>query len=450
MSKVASGKKWRLGFAAMLLSLVMAIAVACASGENPTEGSPSTDQAGGSAPRQAQPDSTPVELTVLSTTNMAQEEIDTRLVGPMKSKHPNITLNVLNNQGSKLEELVAAGQTPDVILAASAMYMSRYGDLGLFFDMNPLIKKYQFDLNRLEPIVLKAIKSYSKNDELYALPYSTIGFALYYNKDIFDKFGVPYPKDGMTWEETLTLARSLTRKADNIQYRGLAFQDVNGVASPLSLNYVDPKTGKSTVNTDGWKEAFELVHSIISIPGNEPVDKSKRFDNNPFMADRNVAMFATVNLLANGFGKASEAGLNWDLVTYPTYKERPGMWGQPDGQAVLITPSSKHKDQAFQLVESILSDEAQANMAKIGIMPAVTSPKVREVFGTSLSYSLNKNVGAFFKNKPAPWRSNITKYDQNASQIMFTHYLDLYSGKDTNTILREAEEDVNAYIAKNP
>lgn len=35
--------------------------------------------------------------------------------------------------------------------------------------------------------------------------------SLYYNKDLFDKFGVSYPKDGMTWDEVLELNRQLDK-----------------------------------------------------------------------------------------------------------------------------------------------------------------------------------------------------------------------------------------------
>ena len=34
--------------------------------------------------------------------------------------------------------------------------------------------------------------------------------AIYYNKDLFDKAGVPYPKDGWTWEDFQDTAVKLT------------------------------------------------------------------------------------------------------------------------------------------------------------------------------------------------------------------------------------------------
>ena len=78
---------------------------------------------------------------------------------------------------------------------------------------------------------------------------------MYYNKDLFDRFGVPYPKDGMTWDEVYALAQKVTRTEGGVAYKGFAFQDFYlFTANQLSLSFVDGKTEKSVVNSDGWKK----------------------------------------------------------------------------------------------------------------------------------------------------------------------------------------------------
>ena len=37
---------------------------------------------------------------------------------------------------------------------------------------------------------------------------------LYYNKDLFEKWDVPYPKSGWTWDDFLQTAKALTREGD--------------------------------------------------------------------------------------------------------------------------------------------------------------------------------------------------------------------------------------------
>lgn len=52
----------------------------------------------------------------------------------------------------------------------------------------------------------------TSNDELYMLPGQNNIQVLFYNKDLFDRFGVAYPRDGMTWGEMLDLSSRITRK----------------------------------------------------------------------------------------------------------------------------------------------------------------------------------------------------------------------------------------------
>lgn len=71
--------------------------------------------------------------------------------------------------------------------------------------MKDLIKRHNIDLSRFEPSIISALEKMSGGG-LYGLPLYNDRMALYYNKDIFDKFGVPYPKDGMTWDEVIELS----------------------------------------------------------------------------------------------------------------------------------------------------------------------------------------------------------------------------------------------------
>lgn len=78
--------------------------------------------------------------------------------------------------------------------------------------MTELIKKHNLDLGRLEPVLVDSMKKMG-NGEIWALPTGTATNVIIYNKDIFDKFGVDYPTDGMTWDEFYELAKNWIEKA---------------------------------------------------------------------------------------------------------------------------------------------------------------------------------------------------------------------------------------------
>jgi multiple sugar transport system substrate-binding protein len=105
--------------------------------------------------------------------------------------------------------------------------------------------------------VLESLRK-SGGGKLYALPISILTQVMYYNKGIFDKFGVPYPKDGMTWDKTLELAKKLDREEQGQQYFGFAASPSHILGNnQLSLPYVDIQTEKPTFLNDGWKRLID-------------------------------------------------------------------------------------------------------------------------------------------------------------------------------------------------
>lgn len=88
-------------------------------------------------------------------------------------------------------------------------------------------------------------------------------YALLYNADLFKKYKVEAPGDGMTWEEILRLAGEFPATGDkNTRIWGLSsFGSGNlvmDIARTEGLAYVDTNTLKATANTTAWKNAYRL------------------------------------------------------------------------------------------------------------------------------------------------------------------------------------------------
>jgi multiple sugar transport system substrate-binding protein len=201
---------------------------------------------------------------------------------------------------------------------------------------------------------------------------------------------------------------------------------------------MDPKSNKMFIHN--WKPAYELLQRIIAIPGNAPQGKVKRFDKDPFFKDKSVSMIATTNML----DRFAKTDMNWDMVTYPQYKDHKGTFGVAGARPLMISSSSQHKDAAFQVIQTVLSDGVEKILSKAGTVPTLTSTAVQKVFAADLPYTKGKNIAAAFKLKPG-WRV-LSKYDDIAGKVVFAHSVDLYSGKDINTVIRETEEDLTAQI----
>ncbi|CAG7622836.1 hypothetical protein PAESOLCIP111_02449 [Paenibacillus solanacearum] len=383
----------------------------------------------------------PVTLNILASAY--QVDFETMLIDPVKKKYPNITLNLIaTGTGKNIQDLVVAGNTPDLFTGYTGM-MPTLKQLDLLDNIDPLIRKFRLDLDRYEPGVIDAIRMSGNNNELSGLPFNLQLNALYYNKDIFDRFGVPYPKDGMTWDDAIELAKKLTRTESGILYRGLDPESMTRIFYPRSINIVDPKTTLAAVNNEQWRTVFDLGKRILSIPGNERKESSPI---NEFRKSKTLAMLPSYNFLSD-MKEAGETGLNWDVAQYPSYKDRPNTYGMVDPWIMFVAKTSKHKEAAMQVLEVLTSDEVMLQMSRnTAKLPPLKNPEMKKALGENMPFLKGKSMASIFKSRPAP-NPSFTKYDADAQKLLEASFWDYVKDKkDMNTALRDAEEAINRII----
>ncbi|MEF3302985.1 ABC transporter substrate-binding protein [Paenibacillus sp. GYB003] len=418
------------GTGAVALSLLAVVTAGCSSGGG---GGPD-----GSAKAVPPKEPDPVVLKLFTHQPMTADDFKLLIADPVKKKYPYITVELLPFKATDLENAVAAKEQIDLITIWNGNINPNKG-LGIFGDLTPLAKTENFDLGRFDQEALKTLRTLSDKGELYGLPYNMQFNALYYNKDIFDKFGVPYPQDGMTWDDAVALAKRLTREDGGVPYSGLGMDSWTRITYPLSLIPVDAKTNAAAVNSEPYKKAFSLGKQLFSIPGNKP-----NFTTNAFIKDKTQAMLASVNLLDL---LSKSEGLNWDVAQYPSYKESPNVYGMYDLHVIAITGTSKYKNEAMKVLEVLFADDNQKISArKTGRLSLLTNPDVRKEFGADNPALKDKKLASIFKSKPA-YAPPFSKYQSKGSEITLKHYTDfLNDKKDLNTALRDAEEEINQYI----
>ncbi|TMV47738.1 extracellular solute-binding protein [Paenibacillus mesophilus] len=416
------------GHTVLIVVLIAVILSGCGKSAGPV--SPSGDE---NKPIVAEP----VTLTLYMPAAFPIQEY---IVSAVKKKYPHITLQpVVRGAGKLPQELVSAGSFPDLIYQSTPWYAELL-DLNLLHDLNELVKKNKLDLAKLDPLALDAIKMWGAKGELYALPFYRNFGVLYYNKDLFDKFGVSYPKDGMTWEEAAELARKVTRTDGGTEYRGLDASGTYEGVSQMSANFVN-EAGKANLQAESFVAALNNLKTIYGIPGN------KRGKNMQDFYKGTVAMSAFWNVLGN-FEDMYKKGtpMNWDMVAMPTYKQAPGRSYQVDSHNLSISTLSKHKEAAFQVIAYLTSKEVQAEIVKDGYVSALTDPELEKTFGSNMQSLKGKNIQAIFKLKSAPLYK-VTKYDPTAQEFLEKALNEvLTDGKDVNTALREANEKANQKI----
>jgi multiple sugar transport system substrate-binding protein len=348
-----------------------------------------------------------------------------------QAKYPNITFEVVSSMGNmgegkdpakEFDKLVEANK-PDIIMMTQAQYEKFSAD-GKLYALDSVIQQDKFDLENMVPGVIELLKN-KGGSKLYGLSPSFTTMALFYNKDLFDKQGIPYPKDKMSWEEILQLAKRFpTTGTDETRIYGLAqsmfmqnpFDLVQTIAQSKTWSLLDAEGKNLTIGTPEWKSLFEQVvagyqSKAISQPGNaaaggvmgasDSKNEGKKLtideNSNLFLSGR-AAMMIDNSFLLNQLDmmknmKKDAKPINWGVVTEPVDPANPDVSDSfAISQILGITAQSAHIGAAWEFIKYVHSDE----MAKIR---SKSSP---ELISRS-AYALDKqgrSLEAFYKLKP--------------------------------------------------
>jgi multiple sugar transport system substrate-binding protein len=427
------------GFRGVTATLIMALVLGGCGG--------SAGNSAGGADKGAGINENPAEPVTLIMyqvgSGIEDSEFNEIIANPVKQKYPNITVELQRiPQGETLESMVGAKQYPDFVFAG-ILDVNRLKDLGLITDLNPFIKKYNYDVKKLQPDTTAMVAKYATDKgEMFAMPF-TLGYPImYYNKDIFDKFAVPYPTDGMSWEDAIALTKRVTREADGVQYQGM---DVGTAFARASLSMLqekyDAKREKALLTTPSWVRTMSYFKEWRSIPGNEKPGTIKMFQ------DGQLAMKIDFNGALAQFEDMAKSGntLNWDMVTQPTFKEQPLVVDTPL-QILLMAGTSKHQDEVFKVFDVVTQMESQQILSKNARPAVLTDKSLEKIYGENFISLKGKNIAAPFKYKHMP--INVaTSYDAIVNKYINDAANKVVKGTDINTALREAEEAANKEIA---
>jgi multiple sugar transport system substrate-binding protein len=440
----------KAGLILFLTFTLMALAAGCGDGG---KGNPVNPPEASSAPSQTAPPqdsiANPVTLTMFSP--WTEDQFQQFVTQPVAKKFPQVTIKRLTPPGTGPQAIansIAAGEIPDLIYILPGWY-TKLLPMGVFSDLTPLIQKDRFDMNRLLPGAVDMTKVYSGNGKVLFIPFSMTTTVLYYNKDIFDKFGVPYPKDKMTYDELTSKISQLAKLEAGTQYRAYIteMQMYTGF-NQLSLPFVDPKTNKALIDSEGWKGMLSLVKGLYDADIARPKDEIGM--SNPMFADKKILSMDLGRLeFASTLASAKYKDLNWDMASMPVHPQMPNTGLQVNAPSLVITPNSKHKDEAFQVIAYLLSDEVQRDNNKNGMLTVLKDPAIRNSYGANIELLNGKNMKAALLLEPAK-PSAFTVYDTYAVNGITAAMKQVITGKkDINTALREQKEVVDKEIQEN-
>ncbi|SCW86938.1 multiple sugar transport system substrate-binding protein [Paenibacillus tianmuensis] len=301
------------------------------------------------------------------------------------SMYPNIDVQVIPmtsiyNLGADSEkefQKIYSQGNPDVVLLENSKRFQNMIDSGSLLELDTYIKKDNFNVDKIAPSVIEQIKSSGKG-KIYGLTPFFSSMAIYYNKDLFDKYGIPYPRNKMSWEEVLQLAQRFpTNDGSNRLYGFSAFSNepagsalMNAMGVTKGLRKLDMNNSTINMNTDSWSNVVKTTVDVLKTKTVysenkplQPLGPEEQLKQDPFLTGR-LAMKLDSSYFINNILHAQQLKdtplpVNWDIVSVPVDPSNPN-----EGMGIFLSnifavnSKSANPDVAWKLVKYINSDAA--------------------------------------------------------------------------------------------
>ena len=155
-----------------------------------------------------------ITITVVDWNTGIASDLQKAACQEYMDSHPGIIIDhqtiAYEDYNTKLNTLIAAGQTPDIFYA-SDLYAVNYGEQGVSQDLASLYEAQGVDMK--EKFISPAIYE-TATGEVYGLAYGVVCTVMYYDKEIFDAAGVEYPSSDPanpdTWDEWVEKLKQIT------------------------------------------------------------------------------------------------------------------------------------------------------------------------------------------------------------------------------------------------
>ena len=327
-------------------------------------------------------------------------EILKPILAEFEHKNPDIKVEFIHipqNYFQKIHLLFASNLAPDVIFMNN-LYLPIYAKAGVLEELGEQKgkskkKKVSENSENSEnsktihlftyspvhpnsfPFYDKSLKALSYNGNLYAIPRDISTLVVYYNKDIFDKYNVPYPNKYWTFNDLLILAQKLT-KDTNKDGR----TDIWGISFEEDLLFYLPYL----MSEGGGVLSDDLKTLIINTPESKKglqfyADLRNKYNVTPKKSDTASAtmaqLFLQEKLAMQVSGRwlvpkyRTDAKFDWNVINFPAGDK--GSIVPLDASGWAVSKNSKNKQEAIRLIEYLSSKESIEKFSKSGlIVPA--------------------------------------------------------------------------------
>ncbi|MCL4859169.1 MAG: sugar ABC transporter substrate-binding protein [Caldilineaceae bacterium] len=334
--------------------------------------------------RPSQPANEPVTVTFLVSGGPAEQAAYAAVVDQFNAMQPDVRVEMsgaprIADFITRLTTDFAAGAPPDVFML-NYRRMAQFYNRGAIELLDPYLKESAHLVESdFYPEAMDAFRNAA--GELICMPQNVSSQVVYYNQELFDRAGLPYPSPGWTWEEFRQTALALTLPDENddgypdqyglglepVLIRTAAFIWQNG--GDLVDDPINPT--RLTLSDPPAREAIQFVLDLARVDGVVPNYSAEAVASHPdrFLA-ANIAMYVDSRVFTPTMRET--VTFRWDVAPLPRGKQVANVL---HSDAYCVASASNVKQAAWSFVEFALGEEGQAIAAKLGR----TVPSMRKV-----------------------------------------------------------------------
>ncbi|GIP58522.1 ABC transporter substrate-binding protein [Paenibacillus woosongensis] len=302
------------------------------------------------------------------------------LIDAYKAKNPNVTIEYVDlgstDYMTMLSTQLSGGADLDILTVKD---IPGYANLVKQNHLEPL-KKYMSEQGIDVSLYGGTVEQIQMNDEVYALPFRSDFWLIYYNKDLFDQAGVPYPTNDMTLEQYDELARKMTSGSGSNKVYGAHYHTWRSAVQLFGI-----LDGQHTVvdgEYDFLKPTYErilkqqedgIVMDYATLKTSSTHYSGVFYNNSVAMMNMGSWFIATqIEKVKSGESQAT----NWGIVKYP----------HPEGvepgttlgtiTSLAVNKKSANKEAALDFMKFVTGEEGAAVIAATGTIPAIKNDEV--------------------------------------------------------------------------
>ena len=361
---------------------------------------------------------------------------DWKLIRAFEDSHPDVQVEVVSYPDAyydqKMQARLLSGRQTDVFLCRTMDSLYKLYEYGIAQPLDELLAQYGHDLRDSAELVQMQFDGHQ-----YGIPYRRDRYVLLYNCKLFDRAGIPYPKERLTWEQVHELAQQMQSSLSEGEYAMMSLpMDIQWLATGKNGGYDNAESMRQII---GWVQQMQQERCMPQYSTCIAQDIQQQcFELGQYGMYIGGTWY--LNYLMTDY-RAGRFDFRWGVTEAPVWAE-----DQKSSETVIqtgmgICRSSQQQKLAWEFIRFAAGAESAKIMAAEQMMPAYLDSEVEEIYRNSF-YGAYLDPMVYLDRETAVGAYQDTSREQ---EILCDAFRQSVTGqKDIDMALRNAQREIEA------